>query len=361
MLSADPDSELRKNVIIRLGGFHLAMSFLGCIGFVMKGSGLKELLSTIYAPNSVDKMLTGHAYARAIRGHLLVQLSLAKCILNDINFSEEECSAITAVFSNFEEDPPERKALEEIDSLHSIAEKLKQRLDKLEESGPTAKLWVQYFNMVTLLKKFIEAERTGDWEKHLYTIKLMIPYFHASGHFPYSKSCQVYLQSVAKLKEKMSITEYNKFVTNGFFTIRRKDKYFSGTWTDMCIEQTANKGFKVKGDVIHRGFTDDILTAHVVAGPTLHNICEALEEFCGSDSGTSEQHIESRESRIKRNDADVEKLDNWLTTHSPFTTGEEIMSVSSGIIGDKKINCHKAKEIGDQCAAGIIGKLFRDI
>ncbi|KYN28334.1 hypothetical protein ALC57_02247 [Trachymyrmex cornetzi] len=133
VLSAEPDSKF-SNVIIRRGGFHLVMSFLGCIGFIMKGNRLKELLSTIYAPNSIDKMLTGHAYY----------------------------------------------------------------LEKVEENSPTAKLWVQYFNMVSLLKKFIEAERTGDWEKHLYIIKLMILYFHASGHFPYAKSCQIYLQSVAK-------------------------------------------------------------------------------------------------------------------------------------------------------------------
>lgn len=86
----------------------------------------------------------------------------------------------------------------------------------------------------------------------------------------------------------------------------------------MCIEQTANKVFKVKGGVIYRGFTNDILTAHVVAGLTLHNICEALEEFCGSNSGTTEQHVESRESRIKRNDADVEKLDNLANHTQPF-------------------------------------------
>lgn len=147
--------------------------------------------------------------------------------------------------------------LEETYLLQNITKKFKQQLEKVEENSPTAKLWVQYFNMVSLLKKFIEAERTGDWEKHLYTIKLMIPYFHASGHFPYAKSCQIYLQSVAKLEEKMDIFEYNKFVRNGYFTIRRKDKFFLELGL-ICIEQTANKGFKTQGGVIHRGFTNDI-------------------------------------------------------------------------------------------------------
>lgn len=65
---ADQNSKLSKT-IVRLGSFNLLMSFMGSIGYIMGGSGLKELLSVIYAPISVDKMLTGYAYARAIRGH----------------------------------------------------------------------------------------------------------------------------------------------------------------------------------------------------------------------------------------------------------------------------------------------------
>lgn len=54
-----------------VGGFHCVMSCMGCIGYLMSGSGLKELLPTIYAEHSTEKMLTGHAYARAIRAHMI--------------------------------------------------------------------------------------------------------------------------------------------------------------------------------------------------------------------------------------------------------------------------------------------------
>ena len=36
------------------------------VGYLMGGSGLKELMSTIYAPVSVKKMLLGHAFGRAV-------------------------------------------------------------------------------------------------------------------------------------------------------------------------------------------------------------------------------------------------------------------------------------------------------
>lgn len=50
-----------SNVVVGLGGFHLLMSFTGAIGTIMVGSGLKELFCEIFAANSVDKILSGHA------------------------------------------------------------------------------------------------------------------------------------------------------------------------------------------------------------------------------------------------------------------------------------------------------------
>ena len=41
--------EKKLDVICRLGGFHLLMSFLGSVGHLMGGSGLEELLHEVYA------------------------------------------------------------------------------------------------------------------------------------------------------------------------------------------------------------------------------------------------------------------------------------------------------------------------
>jgi len=44
---------------------------MGSNGYIMAGSGLRELWNTIHAANSIDKMMTGHAYSRAVRAHIL--------------------------------------------------------------------------------------------------------------------------------------------------------------------------------------------------------------------------------------------------------------------------------------------------
>ena len=50
-------------VVVRLGGFHLLMSYLGSIGQIMTWSGLEDLWGQVYAKTFVVPMITGHAFS----------------------------------------------------------------------------------------------------------------------------------------------------------------------------------------------------------------------------------------------------------------------------------------------------------
>lgn len=50
-----------------------------------------------------------------------------------------------------------------------------------------------------------------------------------------------------KLKSRMPAQEFKRFVTDSFFTVRRTANFFSGTWTDMVIEQDLMRAIKVSG------------------------------------------------------------------------------------------------------------------
>ena len=54
---------------------------MGGIGIIMKGSGLEELFTEVYASNTVEYMRSGKAYARALRGHMLVSTALVKLMI----------------------------------------------------------------------------------------------------------------------------------------------------------------------------------------------------------------------------------------------------------------------------------------
>lgn len=76
IIQTEPENSDLRKIIVRLGAFHAEMSFLGSIGHLMAGSGLRELLELIYASNAVDHIMTGKAISRAVRAHLIVDAAL---------------------------------------------------------------------------------------------------------------------------------------------------------------------------------------------------------------------------------------------------------------------------------------------
>lgn len=79
-------------------------------------------------------------------------------------------------------------SLESSDCLFAIEQFYEMPSCKLTEASRTAKLWLNYVRHVSLLKLFIRAERTGDWNLHLSSQWGMIPLFAATGHNNYAKS-----------------------------------------------------------------------------------------------------------------------------------------------------------------------------
>lgn len=96
------DSNL-KNVVVVLGTFHLWMSYIGCQGFIMNGSGLQELWSTVYAKDSAKMMITGHAFARALRAHILTFTVLGMKIWESVKVDKDDQLYIKQLFSRFHE------------------------------------------------------------------------------------------------------------------------------------------------------------------------------------------------------------------------------------------------------------------
>ena len=66
------ESSALKKIVLRIGGFHQMMTFLGSIGYIMQGSGLQALFELIYAEGSVNAMLNGKDIFTAARAHRLI-------------------------------------------------------------------------------------------------------------------------------------------------------------------------------------------------------------------------------------------------------------------------------------------------
>lgn len=362
LFAATPDSRLSR-VEVRLGGFHLLMSFLGAIGMIMGGSGLEELWNTIYAKNSVIHMISGRQYSRALRAHFLTQQALTHLLFQTCPERQEIMYNVEDTFSDIIEGQLLPEDVGECRDVQTVFTVLHDKIAELSSQNRTANLWVQYYELVEIVRMYIRAERSGDWNLHLYCVQSMLPYFHAAGHLNYAKTAHVYLQRMLKLRDTMSPTDLENFVGKSYFTIRRTDKFWSGTWSDMIIEQYLMRAMKSTGGLTHgRGFTSSTIAKWIKAMPATTKVVDAIETLSGVSSATTEQHVELRESRNRRDAADALKILQWLQLHNPFQRESTLLvSVNNGLVAPPTVNCDSAKEVGLRAMNAIVGKPFNEV
>ncbi|KAG1715034.1 hypothetical protein GQR58_000608 [Nymphon striatum] len=87
-------------------------------------------------------------------------------------------------------------------------------------------------------------------------------------------------------------------------------------------------------------------------------ICDALEQFTGVHTGTSEQHKDMRQSNQSRDNKDRGIFFGWLQVHPTFVGYEKdrLVSLSTGIVADTSVNCDNAVELGLNAASEMAGK-----
>ena len=154
----------------------------------MAGSGIKELFEMIYAPKAVEQIVSGKAISRAVRVYLLLDAVLNGMLLSKSMDVPLQCAAgvehddaessdktpctnsdLKAAESRNDELMAMTKDAEEVANDEAIA-----RIQAIRDShvetlakDPTVSLWIQYLNMIRILRKFIIAERLGNWYLHL--------------------------------------------------------------------------------------------------------------------------------------------------------------------------------------------------
>jgi hypothetical protein len=220
----------------------------------MKGSGLDDAMGVLFGPNTVEHIFTGKAYARAVRGHFLIQKALTDLLLDYLkgknSIEEVEDNDVSSVpvsvlnenhlfdslkpstaatlnelytqtlengFNNDDEsvlqDPSLLETIKLLDELKCV----------LSEQSRTARLWLYYMKCLDIVKLFLAAERTGNWLLHWHVVHKMLTIFAATGHANYAKCGRIYLQQMHDLPETHP-TLHKQFL-NGYHTVRRSDRF----------------------------------------------------------------------------------------------------------------------------------------
>ena len=376
--SLDDTSPL-KEILLRLGGVHTSMSFLGSIGHLMTSSGLQTMLESVYAENTVPHMLTGKAISRAVRGHLLVVASLHAIIMSEIYnspiifdndgesndpsglFCLEDNLDLLEISDLFDKTIAGEVSAEDLNgnaAIQEMVEKIKTYKNNMSSSR-TARLWFQYIEMVEILCKFIRAECTGNFHLHLQAVKDMLPFFASSGHSLYAKSAYIYLQTMSNLQETHPQV-YAKF-QEGYHVVRRSDRLWAGLSTDLVIEQVLMRSLKTTGGLTRgRGMTERQRTVWLLSTPACAEVSRAMQEVTNITYDTSKQHKETSQACLQRDLKDSLKILEYLLARNPFDNRMELMSIDTGEIAVATVNVDQAKKIGHDILESMCGNPTKD-
>lgn len=200
---------------------------------------------------------------------------------------------IQRMFHVVSRNPPTLDDINTDEDLIAMKNLLNGAIEVLKKRGPTAELWLQYFNFVMLAIRYIEAERLGNWHLHLYCVQQMLPVYHSAGRSNYVKAIQVCLQEMSKLQDIMDPEEYRMF-TEGQFTVRRTEKAWAGIWTDMTIEQMLMRTIHTGAQGLShgRGMTSNVMTRFLEFMPYAIEIMNQLEEYLNIQWESSDQHVD---------------------------------------------------------------------
>ncbi|GBL74027.1 hypothetical protein AVEN_230941-1 [Araneus ventricosus] len=129
-----------------------------------------------------------------------------------------------------------------------------------------------------------------------------------------------------------------------------RKKYWRLIWTDLSI-------LKSTGGLSHGSYiSDSTLTKCILTMPIATTVSQQVEDFCGLSFTTFEHHTYARDSRILRDNEDVQKLVDWFESHNPFPFSDFVVSISTGILEHEAINCHRGFEWGNSSMSCIVGQ-----
>lgn len=321
------------DMVIRMGGFHIALNYLSLLGKKYGGSGIEDMLieSGVYGTSTTEVLLKGKSYNRGVRAHKLMMEAFFRLQWRSFNRwlpnsdSRLNREALAAQITEC------REAVHQGVDVKEELEKLTEALAELEAQFITFKtearsqshlfaFWDDYIVMVRMLLKFIRAERTSDWHLHLMATAEMTPLFFAMDRPNYSRWLPVYLIDMHELQETHPAV-YQEFM-EGNHAISRSGHPFAQVWTDMALEQSINLDSKTIGGIIGISQKPGALERWFLTSHERATITTALKEMCGlQDEDRVGTHKDASVSRKKRDEEDVVRLISTVTSglvNDPF-------------------------------------------
>ncbi|KAL8613731.1 hypothetical protein ACOMHN_029588 [Nucella lapillus] len=328
-----------QSVVVRLGMFHFLCSYMAALGKLVRGSGLGDVIvqSGICASGSIEAVLAGKHYNRALRVHKVVLESLQRLLLEQ--FLNESTEA-TELFQQLSDDLQlckDRLQLEAILSKPSAVRffnlytTFKERIIS-GEKGSTPQFWLQYAERVWLILRLLRATKENDFDLHLSCLQDMCPLLFAMDHHNYARYATVYFLHMLNLSHNHP--DAIQHLRQGGFSVARSSVPACRIPVDQTIEQTINCQAKSKGGIV--GFSRNsaayfrwCMTRHVRA-----SFLAATLEMAGmTGDDVNKVHKDLQPSGTRTSEDNVKRMtESFLSFMNPFSVEEPgLYCLSSGM------------------------------
>ena len=168
-----------KNVIVRVGGFHIALNYLSLLEKMCSDSGLEDLWieSGVYASGTTTAIIAGKQYNRGVRAHKLTYEAIFRLQWRafigwlseqensgiDLTAWQDEIQGSRESFKTSDPNDCIDRMSDLIESLKPIQRMLDAFKNKSREESQTFAFWDNCLKIVSFLLSFIKAERTGNY------------------------------------------------------------------------------------------------------------------------------------------------------------------------------------------------------
>lgn len=304
------------DIYLRLGGMHLLMSYVGCIGSLMAGSGVVEVLSEAFG--GVLKMLSGKKYPDNVRALRMLVEELIRPFFQTQNML--------------------------------CMDDLQQVLNDAASHSRTAKLWVNcLIKPVFIIMKYVRAEREADWPLHLAAVHEMMPLFFAASHFNYARYGLYYLREMEAMPE-----DVRQHFMKGEHTMHHNPGLFNGIWSDMAIETTYMRYGHGQGGIIGITLRPETLKTWAYSLHACNTVVSNLDQMRTQKQhrpASQTHHKEETEARVKTDAKDRKNLRDKLEVcidplHSENYKDRLVNIVTGQVLSHPSLNVDNAIALG---------------
>ena len=156
-----------SKLILRLGGFHLALNFMGAIGHIMQGTGLEQVLveGRVCTTGVVKRIMAGKDYYDILQAYTIVQTAMFQLMWEEFEtwlLHQVDVPDLNMISNCIEgillavEDNNSDKVIDLVDKpdIQQNLNQILHLLDNFKESiciSTTAKLWLMFIEMVDII------------------------------------------------------------------------------------------------------------------------------------------------------------------------------------------------------------------